>query len=162
LPAPGGIALAFPNETMMTPLSSRSLGLLCALLFAASCAATPDTTPDAGLPLDPTGNWSVTYTFAPSCGRTASATTGTFTVTQGPQGYDVEVAGVVSTGTLLCSPDACKLSGTFAWMANGSGFQQSMNLTLDPHDKVNGSGTEAVVTSTGSCTYPFTVVGSKM
>jgi hypothetical protein len=141
----------------------RALALIMFSCVVTSCSNDQTQTgADAAVAtLDPTGNWSVTYTFAPACGRDATATTGTFTVTLGPKGYDVEVAGVASTGTLLCSADACKLSGTFAWMASGSGFQQSMNLTLDKQAKVSGSGTEAVVTSTSSCTYSFTVLGSK-
>ena len=131
--------------------------------FFAGCTDHAGTTaPDAAAQsLDPTGNWSVTYTFQPSCGNDASATTGTFTVTLGPMGYEVQVAGVASSGTLLCNANECRLSGTFAWMASGTGFQQSMNLTLDDKGKVTGTGTEVVATSTSSCTYPFTVIGMK-
>lgn len=132
--------------------------LLCALVSA--CSSNPPATPDAGI-LDPTGNWSVDYNFAPACGHDASTTTGVFTVTLGPNGYAVEVAGVASTGTLVCTSDACRLSGTFAWMSSGTGYEQSMNVDLDDKGRVGGNGSETVVTSDSSCTYTFTVSGAK-
>ena len=77
-------------------------------------------------------------------------------------GYSIEVAGVASMGVLVCGVDECKLSGTWAWATSDTQFQQSMNLTLDSHDAVQGEGTEAVVTADSNCTYPFTVSGSRM
>ena len=135
------------------------ISLICALVLATACT---DKEEDPEEPaLDPTGNWSVTYAFAPSCGNAASTTTGTFTVTLDGQGYNIVVIGVQSTGSLVCTADVCKLSGTFAWMASGATHQQSMNLTLDVDSRVGGNGTETVITPDRTCTYPFTVTGTK-
>ena len=133
------------------------------LLAMAACSSSADTTsPDAAVyGLDPTGNWSVTYAFQPACDNAATTTNGTFTVTLTSMGYAVEVANVQSQGTLLCSTDECRLSGTFAWSQADTGFEQSMNLTLDAMSNVSGTGTEAVVTQGSTCTYPFTVTGSR-
>jgi hypothetical protein len=140
---------------------TRNLGFALLCVVFSACATDSDMETDAGL-LDPTGNWSVMYNFAPACGRAATTTTGVFTVTVGPNGYSVEVAGVASVGSLVCTSDACKLSGTFAWMASSTGYEQSMNLVLDSTGRVAGNGSETVVTSDSSCTYTFTVSGSKM
>jgi len=132
------------------------------LIALAACSDTADTSssPDAAVfGLDPTGNWNVTYAFQPACNNPATTTNGTFTVTVTPMGYDIEVAGVVSQGVLLCSADACRLSGTWAWKTQDVGYEQSMNLTLDDKSTVSGAGTEAVLTADGTCTYPFTVTG---
>lgn len=143
-------------------MTSRLTIALAAIIVASCADQTQTSAPDAAAQaLDPTGNWTVTYTFQPACGQNASATTGTFTVTLGPMGYEVQVAGVASSGTLLCNAMECRLSGTFAWNSSGTGYQQSMNLTLDDHGKVTGTGTEVVATSSSSCTYPFTVIGMK-
>ena len=133
-------------------------------VFATACQSNPpEAGPDAPVTtLDPTGNWSVVYQFASACGNAATTTTGTFTVTYGTTGYAIEVAGVSSTGVLACDSEECKLSGTWAWATSDTQFQQSMNLTLDSHDAVQGEGTEAVVTTDSNCTYPFTVSGSRM
>jgi len=129
--------------------------LLCAVLVG---GCTDD---DVQPELDPTGNWNVTYAFAASCGNPATTTTGTFTVTLDAQGYDIIVVGVSSTGSMLCTSEQCKLSGTFAWMTGDATYQQSMNLVLDAEMKVGGNGTETVITTESTCTYPFTVTGSK-
>jgi hypothetical protein len=92
----------------------------------------------------------------------ASTTTGTFTVTLGGMGYEILVAGVSSTGSILCSPESCKLSGTWAWQTSDTAYQQSMNLTLGVDDSVTGDGTEDVITASSNCTYPFTVAGQRM
>lgn len=138
--------------------------LAVAMVGAAACT-TPvaDTGPDAAASqIDPTGNWSVTYSFAPSCGNAASTTTGTFAVTFNGQGYDIEVAGVSSVGALACTSGECRLSGTWAWSTTDTRYQQSMNLTLDPTNNVSGNGTETVITATSNCVYPFTVAGTRM
>lgn len=142
----------------------RNLGFALICVLVSACSSDEDMGPDGGgtAMLDPTGNWSINYNFAPACGRAATSTTGVFTVTIGPNGYSVIVAGVASEGSLLCNSEMCKLSGTFAWMASGTGYEQSMNLTLDGAGKVSGNGSETVVTSDSSCTYTFTVSGSRM
>lgn len=132
--------------------------LVCALLTA--CSNDSKNTPDAGV-IDPTGNWSVNYNFAPACGREATTTAGVFTVTLSPDGYVVAVPGVASTGSLVCTTEVCKLSGTFAWMASDTGYQQSMNVDLDANGAVTGNGTETVVTTDSTCTYTFIVSGAK-
>lgn len=129
----------------------------------AACATPDDSSPDAAVSqIDPTGNWAVTYSFAPSCGNPASTTTGTFAVTFTGMGYSIEVAGVSSVGALACDATECKLSGTWAWQTTDTAYQQSMNLTLDTSSSVTGDGTEAVITSDSNCTYPFTVTGTRM
>nr|HEX4312390.1 hypothetical protein [Kofleriaceae bacterium] len=131
--------------------------------IAAACNGGASSGPDAATPsLDPTGNWNVVYQFAASCDNAATTSTGTFTVTLGPNGYALEVAGVASQGVLECTTSECLLSGTWAWASSDTEFQQSMNLTLDDHDAVIGEGTEAVVTADSNCTYPFTVSGARM
>jgi hypothetical protein len=140
-----------------------------ALVLAAACngaAMTPpqSTGADAAVPgLDPTGNWNVVYSFSPACGNASSTTTGTFTVTYSATGYDVEVAGTMSTGVIVCMTDECKLSGTWAWAGSDAAYEQSMNLVLAADSTVSGEGTESVVSSDGTqCTYPFTATGSRM
>ena len=82
-------------------------------------------------------------------------------MTQTPQGYAVSAAGVTTTGTLVCTPDHCKLSGMFGWAEQGAQLQQSANLSLDAHGSIAGNGTEAVITMTTVCSFTFTVTGSK-
>ena len=140
--------------------------LSIALLGCSSNISTPSTgSPDAGgsTTLDPTGNWSVAYAFQASCGNPSTTNDGTFAVTLGSAGYDIELAGVVSTGAIACTSDDCQLSGTFAWMTDGAGFEQSMNLTMDAQSDITGTGTEEVTDASGdTCVYPFTVTGSRM
>lgn len=112
--------------------------------------------------LDPTGNWSLMYSFAAGCGQAASQAASTFTVTLGPQGYNVEIAGTQTAGTLTCTAASCKLSAVFAWMDTaGTQFQQSANIALDPQDNIKGNGTESVMSSTMSCNIAFTVEGTR-
>lgn len=113
--------------------------------------------------LDPTGNWSLTYSFAAGCGQDASQAASTFTVTQGSDGYDVEIAGTTTAGTLTCTAVNCRLSAVFTWKdtAGTTSFQQSANITLDPQDNIQGNGTESVMSSTMSCNLAFTVAGAR-
>ena len=133
------------------------------VLGAAACSApVADTGPDAAPQIDPTGNWSLDYSFAPACGNPASTTTGTFAVTFNGQGYDIEVAGVSSVGALACTAGECRLSGTWAWATSDTRYQQSMNLRLDTASAVSGNGTETVITTNSNCVYPFTATGTRM
>jgi hypothetical protein len=119
--------------------------------------------PDAFVPnVDPTGNWSIDYAFGSACGNAPTTQTGVFTVTVGSMGYQILVAGVSSTGVLACDPTECRVSGTWAWEDADTAYQQSMNLTLAVDGAVTGDGTQAVVTETTNCTYPFTVTGERM
>nr|HEX4318790.1 hypothetical protein [Kofleriaceae bacterium] len=148
---------------MRTSLLASALLAIVAATGAAACQNQgADAGPDAAIAtLDPTGNWNVVYQFGAACGNDATTSPGTFTVTYGPQGYAIDVAGVTSMGVLACGATECKLSGTWAWAATDTQFQQSMNLTLDAQGAVLGEGTEAVITSSSNCTYPFTVSGSR-
>jgi hypothetical protein len=145
-------------------MKNWKLALATLTAVAATACTTPaSTSPDAAVAsVDPTGNWSVTYSFAPSCGNPASTTTGTFAVTFTGSGYSIEVAGVSSVGVLACDATECRLSGTWAWQTTDTAYQQSMNLTLGSADTVSGDGTEAVITTDSNCTYPFTVTGTRM
>jgi len=144
------------------------LGLACIAALSAGCVTevgeppveepVPDT---AAIDVDPTGNWNVTYMFGAGCSQPASTATTTFTVTRTPAGYAVSAPGVAMTGTMLCTPDSCKLSGTFAWSTSDGQFQQSANMVLDARDGITGSGTEAVVVGTATCGFTFAVTGSK-
>ena len=143
-------------------------GLACVAWLAASCTndvgggTMGNPAPDAAMmDLDPTGNWNITYSFSAGCGQPESTASDTFTVTRAPTGYAVTAAGATTTGTLLCTAASCKLSGMFAWSAAGSQFQQNVNIALDPHDGITGSGTESVVTGTMTCSVPFTVQGKR-
>jgi hypothetical protein len=153
--------------TKTTPRATHSLfALACIAASLAACASSPGdpnmTGPGGATGLDPTGNWSLTYSFAPGCGQPASQAASTFTVTLGPQGYDVEIAGTQTAGTLTCTSASCKLSAVFAWMDTaGTSFQQSANIALDAQDKIKGNGTESVMSSTMSCNIAFTVEGAR-
>jgi hypothetical protein len=154
--------------TKTTPRIAHSLFVLaCIAAPVAGCAADahPDpmmTGPGGATGLDPTGNWSLTYSFAPGCGQAASQAASTFTVTLGTQGYDVEIAGTQTAGTLTCTSTNCKLSAVFVWMdASGTQFQQSANIALDAQDKIKGNGTESIMSSTMSCNIAFTVEGTR-
>jgi hypothetical protein len=120
----------------------------------------PSQPPGAGL--DPTGNWNLTYMFGAGCGQGPTTAPSTFTVTLGPQGYTVAIAGTTTTGTLICADDTCKLSAVFAWTdATGTQFQQSANIALDGTGTITGSGTESVTSTSMACTISFTVQGTK-
>jgi hypothetical protein len=141
--------------------------LSLAFLGCSSNVSTPSTTntsPDAAASaLDPTGNWSVTYAFQASCGTPSSTTDGTFTVTVGSAGYQVDLAGVESDGAIECTVADCELSGTFEWVTDNVGFEQSMNLSMNAQWAITGAGTEQVIDTNGdTCVYPFTVTGSRM
>lgn len=118
--------------------------------------------PAGATSLDPTGNWSLTYSFAAGCGQPASQASSTFTVTSGSDGYDVEIAGTTTAGTLVCTPISCKLSAVFSWMDTSSTkFQQSANITLDPQGMLRGNGTESITNSALSCNIAFIVEGGR-
>lgn len=146
---------------------AHSLFALTCIAGLAACSADPKSGTDPKMPdgatgLDPTGNWSLTYSFDAGCGQAASQAESTFTVTLGTQGYDVEIAGTQTAGTLICTPTSCKLSAVFVWKdAAGTQFQQSANITLDAMDYIKGSGTESVMSSTMSCNIAFTVEGTR-
>jgi hypothetical protein len=147
-------------------------GLACVAVLVASCTnevgggAVDNTAPDATVKgLDPTGNWNISYSFDAGCGQAASTAMSVFTVTLSPMGYAVSAAGATTSGTLDCTPETCKLSGMFAWSADGSQFQQNVNITLDAHDAITGNGTEAVATTTmtgtTTCSVTFTAKGMR-
>jgi len=152
-----------------TPYLRCLLGLACLAPLVASCTSTvgDDRPPGGGAPdaqvkdLDPTGNWTLNYMYAAGCGVQASTAMATFTVTLTPNGYAVSAAGVTTTGTLICLPDSCKLSGMFAWASNGSQFQQNANITLDMHNALAGNGTVAIVSATTTCSLEFTAHGTR-
>jgi hypothetical protein len=159
----------------MTKTNSRAahslFALACIAAPLAACAtdAKPSPTdpttagPDGAIGLDPTGNWTLTYSFAAGCGQAASQAASTFTVTQGPDGYDVEIAGTTTAGTLTCTAASCRLSAVFTWKdtPGTTSFQQSANITLDAQDNIKGNGTESVMSSTMSCNIGFTVDGAR-
>lgn len=150
------------------------LGAACATAPLASCTndvgggtvgggtigqASPDAPTENDL--DPTGNWNVTYMFGAGCGQPATTASSTFTVTRAATGYAVAAAGATVMGTLICTPESCKLSGSFAWAASGSQFEQDANITLDAQGNITGNGTEAVVTMSTTCAFTFTVQGTR-
>ena len=144
------------------------VGLACIAGLTVSCTtdlgntSTLEPSPEApAMDLDPTGNWNLTYKFGAGCGQPGSTATTTFTVTRTPDGYAVSAPGVTMTGTMLCIPDSCKLSGMFGWSTSDAQFQQSANIVLDASDDITGSGTEAVVVGTTTCGFTFTITGSK-
>lgn len=78
-----------------------------------------------------------------------------------PDGYAVSDGGATTTGTLICTPDNCKLSAVIAWSDSSIQYQQSTNMTLDMHDGISGNGTVSVADGTTTCNLAFTVTGSK-
>lgn len=153
----------------MTNTIARSLHTVFALACIAPIAACttdsahdPKMMADGAMSLDPTGNWSLTYSFDPGCGQPASQAASTFTVTLGADGYDIEIAGTQTVGTLTCTATSCKLSAVFSWMdGSGTKFQQNANVALDAQDHIKGNGTESVMSSSMSCNIAFTVQGSR-
>lgn len=144
------------------------VGLACIAALTVSCTTDlGDTSPLEPSPeapamdLDPTGNWNLTYMFGAGCGQPAITAAATFTVTRTPDGYAVSAPGVAMTGTMLCTPDSCKLSGTFAWATGEARVQQSANIVLDELDDITGSGTESIVVGTAACGFTFTVQGTR-
>jgi hypothetical protein len=145
------------------------LGLACIAALSAGCIAevgeppAGEPAPDASaMDVDPTGNWNLAYMLDAGCGQPAATGTDTFTVTRTPDGYAVSAPGVTTTGTLLCTPDRCKLSGMFAWAEPGAQLQQNANLSLDAHGSITGNGTEAVITMDMICSFTFTVHGMRI
>lgn len=145
------------------------LGLACIAALSVSCttelgepSAGEEPTPDApAIDVDPTGNWNLAYMLDAGCGQPAATGTATFTVTRAPDGYAVSMPGVTTTGTLICTPNSCKLSGILAWATADGRFQQSVNMVLDAHDGISGNGTESVVTGISACSVTFTVQGKR-
>ncbi|HEY0478342.1 MAG TPA: hypothetical protein VGD37_12545 [Kofleriaceae bacterium] len=140
------------------------LGLvgLTALLAGCTVGEPGGASPDAAIAeLDPTGNWSVMYSFSNGCGQMMTTSTSTFTITLAADGYAVTAPGATTTGTLLCTAVDCKLSGIFMWSAGGAQYQQNANLALDAHGKISGNGTEFIITPAGACSLTFTAGGTK-
>lgn len=111
--------------------------------------------------VDPSGNWDLTYRFSAGCGHPASTTDATFTVASTGDGFEVEAQGATTRVALLCTPERCILAGTFSWSSSAGNYQQHAILQLDANDRVSGSGTETIVTRTGTCLFTFTVAGSR-
>jgi len=159
------------NTDQRVRLLCCKLGLVCVASLAASCTdRMADNMDDGGdgsaaavpTDVDPTGGWSVRYTYGHSCGRPPLVESTRLTVMRKADGYAVTAPGVNMVGALTCTPEGCALSGTFTWSVATASYQQDVDIELDAADRLTGSGTEVIVDGPGMCSYTFVVDGVKL